>query len=912
MLKNDVLAYLKKQTKTLDLDHLDKRFTAGGIAQALNAKRNTVSLYLNQLTNEHKLVKVQTRPVRFIHRAQFEKSNYALKKDTYATALQLEQENNNHDILKSFAQINPSLKESVERVRAAVLYPNNGLPLLITGESGTGKSYLVGLINRFCRTNKLIKQAAPFVTVNCAQYADNPELLTSNLFGYKKGAFTGADQDHDGAFVEANGGILFLDEVHRLGPKGQEKLFTYLDQGLIYPVGETSHGKRVSVRLCFATTEKVENNFLTTFMRRIPVKISLPPLSQRSREERLNLIYTLLCNEQREIAKPIIVSDQVLEMLANYLPVGNIGDLKNAVKLTIARANADEKKANKLTLTAYNLPVDVLMRSKTESSLSAKKPLQITDETEPADLIARSFPEKKIFLHSLERLLTVYEQNNNHLPNCESKLKQIVYQLFDTLLFEKNASKQLPLLSYVIEHLKHLFEQLQNAYQLQVSGNAIYAISYYLFERQKIQWNIDEVRQKNALHSLYQEVRQRYPEVYAYVGKLLLLIKNNLEIELNEVDYIFLSIYLNKLEIITKTGLTKAIVLAHGYATAGSIANVVNRLLNAHTLDAFDMPINVSTQQIANKIIDYSENNDVSHGLIILVDMGSLQEIEKLFPRQLDAPLLLINNVSTSLALTVGESILQKRSFREIGQLAQQKSKIEIKLTYPAKRRQQVILTTCYSGIGTATHVARLLERCMPNSSKIKIIPYDYQALKDPHKVKVVNKMYDVIGIVGTENPAIPGLDFIHLEKILSDKGTAKLQKWLTKSFTVPEIKLIMNNLVKNFSLERTINMVTILDAPKVIENITIFLQELERRFSISLSNQKKFTLYVHISYLIERLIRKEKNDLDPEYAKTYAHKYATDLKIIKAAFSVIIDNYNVKIPVSELIYIDQIIFNHQ
>lgn len=912
MLKNDVLAYLKKQTKTLDLDHLDKRFTAGGIAQALNAKRNTVSLYLNQLTNEHKLVKVQTRPVRFIHRAQFEKSNYALKKDTYATVAQLEQENNNQDILKSFAQINPSLKESVERVRAAVLYPNNGLPLLITGESGTGKSYLVGLINRFCRTNKLIKTTAPFVTVNCAQYADNPELLTSNLFGYKKGAFTGADQDHDGAFVEANGGILFLDEVHRLGPKGQEKLFTYLDQGLVYPVGETSHGKRVSVRLCFATTEEVENNFLTTFVRRIPVKISLPPLSQRSREERLNLIYTLLCNEQREIAKPITVSDQVLEMLANYLPVGNIGDLKNAVKLTIARANADEKKANKLTLTAYNLPVDVLMRSKTESYLSAKKTLQITDETEPADLIARSFPEKKIFLHSLERLLTTYEQSNNHLPNCESKLKQIVYQLFDTLLFEKNASKQLPLLSYVIEHLKHLFEQLQNAYQLQVSGNAIYAISYYLFERQKIQWNIEEVRQKNALHSLYQEVRQRYPEVYAYVGKLLLLIKNNLEIELNEVDYIFLSIYLNKLEIITKTGLIKAIVLAHGYATAGSIANVVNRLLNAHTLDAFDMPINVSTQQIANKIIDYSENNDVSHGLIILVDMGSLQEIEKLFPRQLDAPLLLINNVSTSLALTVGESILQKRSFREIGQLAQQKSKIEIKLTYPAKRRQQVILTTCYSGIGTATHVARLLERCMPSSSKIKIIPYDYQALKDPHKVKVVNKMYDVIGIVGTENPEIPGLDFIHLEKILSDKGTAKLQKWLTKSFTVPEIKLIMNNLVKNFSLERTINMVTILDAPKVIENITIFLQELERRFSISLSNQKKFTLYVHISYLIERLIRKEKNDLDPEYAKMYAHKYATDLKIIKAAFSVIIDNYNVKIPVSELIYIDQIIFNHQ
>ncbi|MCX8724654.1 MULTISPECIES: sigma 54-interacting transcriptional regulator [Lactobacillus] len=910
MLKEKILKYLDVQTKTIDLDHLGNQFTAGGIANKLKAKRNTVSLYLNQLVNEHKLIKIRTRPVHFIHRARFEKDNFKLKTSVYQSVAQIEKENDQKDLLKSFTQINPSLKESIERVRAAILYPNGGLPLLITGESGTGKSYLIGLIAKFCRMHKLIKKDAPFITVNCAQYADNPELLTSNLFGYKKGAFTGADEDHPGAFLEADGGILFLDEVHRLGPKGQEKLFTYLDSGLIYPVGETKKGKRVSVRLCFATTEDLETGFLTTFMRRIPVKITLPSLSQRSKEERLNLVYTLLNNEQKKIAKPLLVSDQVLDMLANYQPAGNIGDLKNAVKLTIAQANAEQKDKDNISLTAYNLPANVLIKSKRESYLTPAKAVKITNETAIDDLIARNFPEKKIFLHSLEQLLTIYEQNGSNLNKCESKLKQVVYQLFDTMLFEKDNSKQIPLLSYVINSVKRLFDQLKNAYQLKISGNAIYAISYYLFERQKIQWGTADVKNKPALQKLKKDVQRRYSDVYLYVTKLISLIKGNLDIELNEADYIFLTIYLNKLEIITKTGLGKAIVISHGYATAGSIVNVVNRLLGVHTLDAFDMPINVSTQQIANQIIDYSENNDITHGLIILVDMGSLKEIETLFPRQINAPILLMNNVSTLLALTVGESILKKRSFREISKLAKETSKLDIKLTYPEKHKQKAILTTCYSGIGTATHVARLLERCLPDNKKIKIIPYDYQALKDYHKVQVVKKMYDIIGIIGTENPEIDGLDFIYLEKILSDKGTAKLRNWLGLVFTGKEIDTISNNLVKNFSLEQTINMVTILDVPKVIENITICIQELERRFSLSLSNQKKFTLYVHVSYLIERLIRKEGNNINLEFEKEFIKRHMNDLDKIKAAFSVISDNYNVKIPTSELIYVDQIIFN--
>ena len=84
---------------------------------------------------------------------------------------------------------------------------------------------------------------------------------------------------------------MFLDEVHRLTPEGQEKLFTYLDQGVIYRMGEPNVSRRIKTRL-FATTEETTSHFLTTFIRRIPIRIELPALNQRSRNERLELVYS--------------------------------------------------------------------------------------------------------------------------------------------------------------------------------------------------------------------------------------------------------------------------------------------------------------------------------------------------------------------------------------------------------------------------------------------------------------------------------------------------------------------------------------------------------------------------------------------------------------------------------------------
>lgn len=116
--------------------------------------------------------------------------------------------------------------------------------MFLHGDTGAGKSYMARQIYEFSVRHGVLPEGAPFITLNCAQYANNVELLSSNLFGYVKGAFTGAYGTSKGLLEAADGGMLFLDEVHRLNNESQEKLFIFLDQGIFRRMGESGGGIR--------------------------------------------------------------------------------------------------------------------------------------------------------------------------------------------------------------------------------------------------------------------------------------------------------------------------------------------------------------------------------------------------------------------------------------------------------------------------------------------------------------------------------------------------------------------------------------------------------------------------------------------------------------------------------------------
>lgn len=237
--------------------------------------------------------------------------------------------------------VDKSLHQQIRQAKAALLYPPSGLHTLITGQTGTGKSSFARSMYDYAVRSGRLAPGAPFITLNCANYADNPQLLLSQLFGHIRGAFTGADKDHAGLVEHANNGILFFDEIHRLSAEGQEKLFLLMDRGIYNRLGETGKEHHAKVLILGATTEEPGAAMLGTFLRRIPVHITLPPLCERSLQERLELVLYFLWQESKTLKKRILADRLLIFSFCYYSCEANVGQLSTDIKLSCANAHYD-------------------------------------------------------------------------------------------------------------------------------------------------------------------------------------------------------------------------------------------------------------------------------------------------------------------------------------------------------------------------------------------------------------------------------------------------------------------------------------------------------------------------------------------------------------------------------------------
>lgn len=913
-MKEELLNYLKNQTAFLDLNDLSDLFTASKLAEIFKVKRNTVSQYLNQLAENGELVKINSRPVYYFHKGAFEKQFFALSSNYYESVQGILAEQplfgKEQDFFSLLIGHDKSLNRVIEQIKAALNYPDGGLPVLINGESGTGKSYLVKLIYHYCLQNELIAEDAPFITLNCAQYANNPELLTSNLFGSVKGAYTGADADRKGAFEAADGGILFLDEVHRLNAEGQEKLFTYLDQGLIYRMGDTNHPINVQTRLFFATTEDLTSNFLTTFIRRIPIQVTIPSLQQRARNERLELIYSFLISEQTKIKRELVISGQTLELLASGSFKGNIGELQNVVRVMVAKAFSEAIQDQQVRLTIYHLPESLLSLNTQNLQTSLPEEVVIHSDSRLDNLMFSNSQSQRRVEDTFAKIILEYQKSHGVLSDCHLKLKELVDQLFDYLLFETDRQQKHEMLLYLTQYVRETFRQMESAYQIKFNGNSVYAVGYYLFQRGSSRWISEDKEIMERIRQLEVQVSEAYPASYYYVQRILELCKPKIDIEISAMDRIVLTLYLKKADWTKDQGMTKAVIVAHGYATASSIANVANRFLGKDIFESFDMPLDVTPQQIAEEILDYSENNDISNGLVILVDMGSLKEIYQYFPKQINVPIVIMNNVTTPLAVAVGESIKHQRTLNELAMKSAAEAAFDWEIIYPEENRTKALLTTCQTGIGTANQICHLLEKSLPSTCELKILPYEYRILEEKKLDETIFSIYDVLGIIGTDDPKIAEMSYLSLEELISGDEQQVLSEWLAPVMTAEENHIFNTNVIRNFSLEKVIDSVTILDTDKVMSEIDLFMRDLELSGRIQLSNAKKLALYVHVSCLIERLIRNVPIETYEGYDELYQCQKER-LARIKQAFSVIERVYSVTIPDSELAYIFDIVYKN-
>ncbi|MDI6851125.1 MAG: sigma-54 dependent transcriptional regulator [bacterium] len=219
-----------------------------------------------------------------------------------------------------------SLLEVLDKIKQIAPYDTT---CLIYGETGTGKE----LVARAIHYNSPRKDR-PFIALNMAAMPE--ELVESELFGYKKGAFTGAFSDKDGLFKVAEGGTLFLDEISEASPRLQAKLLRVLDFKVITPLGGTREEK-IDVRIIAATNRNLpelvkEGKFREDLYYRLNVtSIYIPPL--RERKEDIGLLFNYFLNRySKKYGKKVGIESGIVEILESYDWPGNVRELEHFVE----------------------------------------------------------------------------------------------------------------------------------------------------------------------------------------------------------------------------------------------------------------------------------------------------------------------------------------------------------------------------------------------------------------------------------------------------------------------------------------------------------------------------------------------------------------------------------------------------
>ena len=206
--------------------------------------------------------------------------------------------------------------------------------VLITGESGTGKE----LVARAIHENSA-RSTEAFITINCGAFPET--LLESELFGYMKGAFTGANENRRGLFQAADGGTLFMDEIGNMSLTMQVKLYRILQEGKVRPIGSTEESD-VDVRVIAATNKNLEKEIAEgrfredLFYRLSVIPIHLPPLRER-REDIPLLARAFLVRYAREMGKAVEgIEPKAMERLEAYEWPGNVRELENTIERAMA------------------------------------------------------------------------------------------------------------------------------------------------------------------------------------------------------------------------------------------------------------------------------------------------------------------------------------------------------------------------------------------------------------------------------------------------------------------------------------------------------------------------------------------------------------------------------------------------
>jgi len=763
-----------------------------------NISRNIVSKYLKILQDEV-----------LVYQQQDLKNNTEINK----------RENEEIDTKVNYAfdeliGFDGSLKSKVELSRAAILYPPNGLHTLIYGQTGVGKSELAECMYKFAIESGVRGKDCPFIVFNCADYAENPQLLLAQLFGYAKGAYTGAQTSKEGIVEMADNGILFLDEIHRLPPEGQEMLFYLIDKGKFRRLGESHSNRTVKVMIITATTEDPESSLLITFRRRIPMLIELPPLKERPYSERYELINQFLSKEAFRIDKTIVANTDVVRALMLYDCPGNIGQLRSDIQVACARSflNSIVSKKTDVTIKISHLPNHV----RTGLFKVNKREPEI-DQFVNSDIIAspsnlsgivikedRFILPDNIYQFIEERFIELEKEGltKDEINKVVGKQVELELMNFVKNVGAKDSISKKEIKGIVGEKITKTVEKaigLAKEYFHDIEENLYYSLAIHISATYS-----RIISGKKIINPQLENILKEYVKEYEVAKLMADIIGKDLGVvlPLDEIGFIamYLRTFSGKNQI--RKGRVGVIIITHGHVAMG-MADVANRLLGVNHAVGIEMSLDESPQSALEKTIEVVKSVDEGKGCIILVDMGSLITFGEIITKQTGITTMAVGRVDTVMVLeALRRAIVEGTNLKEIVEAVDGDKHYvgRIEGIKKMSKLPKAIITLCITGEGTALKIKKYIEDVVPGAKeKADIIPVGIIKQDDiEEEIKKLGEKNNIIAIVGTINPNVADIPFISFEDLIKGSGINSIKAMLgiTRKATNGLEKIINEDLI--------------------------------------------------------------------------------------------------------------------
>lgn len=910
--KDEVYDYVVKETKNF-CENKSFRCTAEKVSHDLSISRSLASHYLNEFVKDGFFIKINSRPVCFLDKTQIQE-NFCIRledpvfdfREDFLKAIS-SGENKKIDFEKAVGY-RSSLSHCVMQCRSAIHYPLGGLPILLLGETGTGKEFFSKLMYEYAVNHKILEENAPYLIFRpSAQDSENDEEL---LFGRIAPDQAGQPRYIPGLIHKAEAGILYISDVENLSQATQLGLSRLIRTGCYSPSGHYSMSKKSTARLVFSTSRDPETALMNDLYTHIPVIAEFPSLSERYREEKEEFIINFFRREQKKIKKNVFISCSVLDALLDHVFAENIDGISKAVKNCCANAFIDcgtAPDSSGLNIKMRHLPDEILSAMQNMSEIDTKQPMIEISTFKKAD-------RAPALISILERTKENFIEYRNHRIDYNTFIDAItrdVTSYNDYFVFtEKITNNRIKMIEGIIERLTG---ETAGKYNILIPKNYEYILSRILYHSSEFSFLLSTWEEENQkiLEELQELFQDNLKDIYTIASELDDNIRNlmgGMSCRIN-VIYSALTISQYNRDFIDRKYI--GIIISHGYSTASSIADAANTLIGKHIFDGIDMPLNSSLEETVVIVNEHLKKRNGRKDIIILVDMGSLEEIGDIISRTTSVNIGVINNISTLVAFNAGMEMNRGLRMEEIFDSICNENNYRYKII-PGGRKKNAILVISEIGYSTAEKVAALFRKSLPASeNNIEIVPYAYADLSDKKDTAEIFRRYNVLFVIGTTKIPLSAVPFVSLEDVIAFRDIEQINQLLLNHLTAQEVDIFSRNLLANFSLENVIQNITILNPYVLLQYVKDAVDSLRRSMGITLTNRIIVGVYVHLCCLIERLVTKDEYRTHEDLER-FREEHGDFIRMFQISFSEIISHYKIEIPVSEMAYIYDYIENNE